>query len=338
VKSATPNVCAGVFERWSKLGDHPNLVQLHRCFIAQRALFFVYQYVPGAVSLKQRWNGPMPENFLWSAIAQFVSVLRRVHGNSMAVRTMDMSHVLTKTDPSQTRLRVFISCAGVIDVIEYDTYKSLSDLQNQDIRNLGRLILSMATGTEVTAQTDNATLSRCEQFCISHYSRELHNLCFTLIRSRIPPSITDVSRVLADRLLDELDTSNMILDRNEAALASEYESGRAMRLLMKLGFVNERPEFGPNRRWAQSGDCYLLSLFRDYVFHQADGAGQPVMDLGHVVTALNKLDAADEEKIVLSSRDGKTLMVVTYADVARCLDSAYHELCAGSVPPSSIRY
>ena len=60
------------------------------------------------------------------------------------------------------------------------------------------------------------------------------------------------------------------------------------------------------------------------------------MDLGHVVTALNKLDAADEEKIVLSSRDGKSVMVVTYADVARCLDNAYHELCVGSVPPSAL--
>lgn len=68
------------------------------------------------------------------------------------------------------------------------------------------------------------------------------------------------------------------------------------------------------------------------VFHQADGAGNPVMDLGHVVTALNKLDAADEEKIVLSSRDGKSLMVVSYADVARCLNSAYHELCSASTP------
>ncbi len=56
------------------------------------------------------------------------------------------------------------------------------------------------------------------------------------------------------------------------------------------------------------------------------------MDLGHVVTALNKLDAADEEKIVLSSRDGKSLMVVSYADVARCLNSAYHDLVSSSTP------
>ena len=69
------------------------------------------------------------------------------------------------------------------------------------------------------------------------------------------------------------------------------------------------------------------------VFHQADGAGQPVMDLGHVVASRNKLDAADEERIVLYSRDGKNVMVVGYADVAWCLEKAYQELCSRAVPP-----
>jgi PAB-dependent poly(A)-specific ribonuclease subunit 3 len=62
------------------------------------------------------------------------------------------------------------------------------------------------------------------------------------------------------------------------------------------------------------------------------------MDLGHVVTALNKLDAADEEKIVMASRDGKSLMIVSYADVGRCLENAYQELCSGAVSPSALLY
>lgn len=60
------------------------------------------------------------------------------------------------------------------------------------------------------------------------------------------------------------------------------------------------------------------------------------MDLGHVVSSLNKLDAADEEKIVLTSRDGKNIMVVSFADVAWCLEKAYQELCSSSVPIPSI--
>lgn len=73
-----------------------------------------------------------------------------------------------------------------------------------------------------------------------------------------------------------------------------------------------------------------FSHYHFLVFHQADECGRPVMDLGHVVSALNKLDSADDEKIVLSSRDGKSVLVVSFADVARCLDNAYAELCAGA--------
>lgn len=75
------------------------------------------------------------------------------------------------------------------------------------------------------------------------------------------------------------------------------------------------------------------------VFHQADEAGNPVMDLGHIVTSLNKLDAAvEDERIILASRDGKTLMVVSYGDVARSLEKAYGELCNAAAIPHSPLY
>jgi PAB-dependent poly(A)-specific ribonuclease subunit 3 len=53
---------------------------------------------------------------------------------------------------------------------------------------------------------------------------------------------------------------------------------------------------------------------------QVDGDGLPILDAGHVLTALNKLDAGDPEEVLLSSRDGKDLLVVSYADVQRCVD------------------
>lgn len=41
--------------------------------------------------------------------------------------------------------------------------------------------------------------------------------------------------------------------------------------------------------WSETGDRYLLKLFRDYLFHQVDEEGNPVLDLGHVVESLNKV-------------------------------------------------
>ncbi len=63
------------------------------------------------------------------------------------------------------------------------------------------------------------------------------------------------------------------------------------------------------------------------------------MDLGHAVTALNKLDACvEDEQIILASRDSKTLMVVTYADVAQALERAYGELCNAAVYPQTFHH
>ncbi|KAL3922034.1 MAG: hypothetical protein SGILL_002422 [Bacillariaceae sp.] len=344
VKSVNPKIAATVMDQWSRL-EHPGIASFQQCFVAQRAVFFVHRYIPGVQSMLQVTNPPtFDEAVIWSAICQMVAIIRRVHGAGLAVRTLDMRHTLVQMD--SLRLRVYLNCLGVVDALEFESRKSFQQLQAEDMRNLGRWVLSMVTGTNITAQTDAQTLQNCERYCMQNYSRELRHFILTLIRSQAPPSILDVARTLSARLMDDLDGTQLALQRTERALAHEYESGRALRLLLKLGFVNERPENGVNRRWSQSGDCYVLTLFRDYgkllksvltLFHQADGAGNPVMDLGHVVTALNKVDTADEEKIVLSSRDGKSMMVVSYADVARSLESAYHELVSGSVPPQALQ-
>ena len=366
VRSVSPRIAMTVTDWWKAVpADHPGLVPFYHCFVAQRAVFFVHQYIPGARSLaeqqqrlrillnnhnnnnlpqkqQQQQQRSLPEALLWSCLTQLVSAVRAVHGHNLAVRTLRWQHVLATLDADGRRLRLRLGSLGVVDTLEFEARKHVADLQMEDVRDLGRLMLSLSTGTEVTvANSDDAhTMHHCEQVLAQHYSPEWASLILTLVRSTPrPPSMVDVSRVVAQRCgWDEQDAVYRALDRTEFSLAAEYESGRALRLLLKLGFVNERPEFGPNRRWSQSGDCYLLTLFRDYVFHQADGAGNPVLDLGHVITALNKLDAADEEQIALASRDGKTIMVVSYAEVARCLESAFHELCAGSVPPSMLQY
>jgi PAB-dependent poly(A)-specific ribonuclease subunit 3 len=57
-----------------------------------------------------------------------------------------------------------------------------------------------------------------------------------------------------------------------------------------------------------------------------DENGAPVLDWGHIIECLNKLDASVPEKMMLLSRDESSMLVVAYADVARCLASSYAEL------------
>ena len=48
--------------------------------------------------------------------------------------------------------------------------------------------------------------------------------------------------------------------------------------------------------WSETGDRYLLKLFRDFVFHQVDEQGNPVVDMGHVIECLNKVSAVFANK------------------------------------------
>lgn len=53
--------------------------------------------------------------------------------------------------------------------------------------------------------------------------------------------------------------------------------------------------------WSETGDRYMLKLFRDYVFHQVSEDGRPWLDMAHVVQCLNKLDAGAPEKVSVAS-------------------------------------
>lgn len=58
-------------------------------------------------------------------------------------------------------------------------------------------------------------------------------------------------------------------------LTKETENGRLVRILVKLGMMNERPENDMDPGWSETGDRYLLKLFRDFVFHQVWSSPSP---------------------------------------------------------------
>ena len=41
--------------------------------------------------------------------------------------------------------------------------------------------------------------------------------------------------------------------------------------------------------WAETGNRYMLKLFRDHLFHQVDEHGLPWVDMAHIVQSLNKV-------------------------------------------------
>ena len=57
--------------------------------------------------------------------------------------------------------------------------------------------------------------------------------------------------------------------------------------VIPIAAANIRFELDP--RWSDTGDRYILKLFRDYVFHSISVDGSPILDLSHVLTCLNKV-------------------------------------------------
>ena len=240
---------------------------------------------------------PLHEGIIWSYVTQLVSAIKSVHLGGLAVRALQLNHILVTNDVGSgfvdetalmesdnttiernfmtNRVRLRLNCIGIVDALEFESRKEVEFCQKEDMRCLGRIILSLASGLEIGHDADNVTLDRCEAYMRQAYSADLFNLTNALLARRRmgrlgnlvdvdPPNIQNVCRVVGEHALDELDSVHVNMDKMDEALASEYESGRGLRLLLKLGFINERPEFGVDTRWSETGDCFVLKLFRDY--------------------------------------------------------------------------
>lgn len=103
--------------------------------------------------------------------------------------------------------------------------------------------------------------------------------------------------MIGARFYTQLDAAQLRSDILENELAKELENGRLFKLLVKLSTINERPDLNMEPTWAETGDRYMLKLFRDYVFHQVAADGRPWLDMAHVVCCLNKLDSGSQDKV-----------------------------------------
>eukprot|EP01038_Epipyxis_sp_PR26KG_P004334 gene4334-6135_t len=320
----TPAIVTSSFTKWRDI-RHPGIVSLYNTSIEKGALFFAYAYHPHAVTLKQKFIDQrgqiLNESLIWRFTVQILSAIRLVHSKNMALRVIDPIHIILT---SGTNVR--INSIGIPDIIEFESRKTLSELQSDDLMKVGKVILSLVTRVTIT----NNNIEDAITVLKTHFSTELTHLTLLLLsannNSNNNITIHMVCKSISEKIQDEYDLTLASADALHSHLRNEYENGRLLRLLFKLGFINERPDHSHSIEWSETGDRYVLKLFRDYVFHQVQPDGKPALDAGHILTALNKLDTADSEEILLSSRDNKDLLIVTFADVQRCLESAFVDL------------
>lgn len=292
--------------RDGQLRAHGSIVGLRDVFstgdFGDNSLCFVYDFHPGAITLKSKYFGsmgpsPVYEDTLWGYICQLLTGMTAIHSAGLAIRDLSARRVLLTG-----RNRVRLSCCGLIDALQGPN-KSIQQLQAQDVHDLGLLILSLGCGSPLAAQN----LAQSLDYLSTQFTQDLVGFVGFLLSGPKSPgvytTVFEASQLITHRLLNHVGHAHTHMDFLDTQLARECQNGRLLRLLVKLGFVNERPGLD------ETGDRYLLKLFRDFVFHQVKDDGSPDLDFGHVVGILNKLDVGSEEKAVLSSRDHETLLV-----------------------------
>lgn len=312
-----------------------SVVTVHDAFTSRSfqdsSLIFVTDYHPMSKTLAEqhlnagnrfqgRHNPPIPEQVLWGYMTQIANALKAIHSNGLAARVLEPSKVLL-TGKNRIRLN---SCS-ILDVVQFDTQRSITDLQRQDLVNFGQLIVTL--GANAPNVMHNPTKAM-EHFTRA-YSPQMKNSVWWLLASLQKEQERNIDAFIvgiSSQLMSTFDSALHLDDQLTSDLSRELENGRLVRLMTKLNLVNERPEYEHDRQWSENGERYFLKLFRDYVFHQVDGQGDPAVDLGHVLACMNKLDAGSDEKISLISRDEQSLFIVSYKEVKKALESSFQAL------------
>lgn len=346
------------FQPWKRILNG-SVVTIHEAFTTRAfgdsSLIMVTDYHPNAKSLadehfkpvpryhgRQPASSHVPEQTLWGYLVQVGSALKAIHGAGLAARLITPSKILLT---SKNRIR--LNACGIMDVVQFENARPVAEAQADDLLQLGRLVLCIANNSpqahlniqksmDYITRSYTGRLKECIQYLLSPQPQAGAPSSPTS-----PPIQKDIDTFLggiADQFASVFDSELHAQDTLTNTLGRELESSRIARLLIKLNMVNERPELdasqhvpgsstvNPSSGWAETGERYYLKLFRDYVFHQVDANGHPVTDLAHVLDCLNKLDAGTDEKMMLTSRDEQNVLIVSYREVKRGLESSFQDL------------
>lgn len=330
-------------QNWKRVCNG-SVVAVHDAFTNRQfqdsSLIFVFDYHPLSKTLAEHHLGGsnrytpgrhvapthIPEQVLWSYVTQIASALKAIHSANLAARIIEPSKILL-TGKNRIRLN---ACA-ILDVVQHDSQRTIAEMQNQDLINFGQLIVTLGANSQ--AYMHNPTKAM-EHFARA-YTPQLKTSIWWLLGVLQPDpgqerSINTFIMGISSQLISTFDSALHLDDQLTSDLSRELENGRLFRLMAKINFITERPEYDHDPRWSEHGERYLLKLFRDYVFHQVDATAAPVVDLAHVLACMNKLDAGSDEKLMLVSRDEQNCFVVSYKELKKATESSFQALLKGS--------
>ena len=266
------DTCTRVLTAWRRV-RHPNVIPLRDASVQHRAIYLVHDYFPGAKTLRQIIlehgpSRPFDERTIFSIAIQLLTAIRAIHEADMACMSLNITNVLLTG-----AYRARISNMGVSHIVDSEARgMTLADHKREDILSLSKLLIMLGTMSLHALQNLSSSVKVLE----SRYSPDFCK--FALLPLRRASNAYDMLALSYKGLLTEVDLLYSHADALEEQLATQFESDRMFRLLAKLGLINERPDgisAAGGNTWSETGDRYILKLFRDYVFTRlTTGAGQ----------------------------------------------------------------
>ncbi|KAL8789986.1 MAG: hypothetical protein Q9213_000872 [Squamulea squamosa] len=338
---ASEHAIRNIQQNWKRVRNG-SVVSVHLAFtnssFGDSSLIVVTDFHPLSETLAQRHftssqryanrysTSHVPEETLWGYIVQIASGLKSIHSAGLAARVIDATKILL-TDEGRIRL----NACGILDVVQADAHQALADLQRLDLYLFGKVILAL--GSNNASQHNQAKAMETFSKCYSPHLRQVTSWLLGCISPQANDGIDNFLIQITSQMASTFDSALHQDDAIMSTLARELENSRMVRLNIKISMVLERPEYRDDPHWAAHGARECIRLFRDYVFHQVDAQGRPSIDLGHIIGCLNRLDVGSEEKVMLTSRDEETVIVVSYKEIKAALEGAYLDLYRRSRQP-----
>ncbi|KAK4161444.1 hypothetical protein QBC43DRAFT_96884 [Cladorrhinum sp. PSN259] len=331
---------------WKRIRN-TNIVTVHEAFTTRAfgdsSLIFVYAFHPLSKTLQeQHFAGgrhkaiPVGEDLLWNYICQISNALKAIHSHNLAARCIELSKIIV--DGTHVRL----SGCAILDVTQHGTDKrSLQELQQTDLIKFGNVMLALASGNMASGSmaSGNMAMPTDAQKAYESMNPKLSDKLKRMIAWLLSEPTTEAEKnktidkfieLIAEQVMAHHELKSKENDETSRILAMELENGRIARLALKLAAINERGDLGLHRDWSETGERYILKLFRDYVFHRVDKNGNPDLGIGHMISCMTKFDAGTEEQIQLISRDGEMVYVISYRELRNMLNRAFNELASYS--------
>jgi PAB-dependent poly(A)-specific ribonuclease subunit 3 len=291
-----------------------------------RELIFVYDMYPTAKTvLEYYFQGETPslsEELFWVLALQLVSAVQALHQqyHLSAYGAIGAHHVLVVA-PNRLKLNK-LGIPAAFDPDDEDLVLSrVPEYQEQDWIALSELLLALAARSNAHAVREGRvrSLGAAIETIRALYSADVEKF-LQMLANPAQISSDAWNQILVTRVWSPYEHALNHGDALETIAQEQLTDGDLFVVASKLAAVTERADVVGDPQWSEVGDRYLLKLFRDRVFHGTD------LDLERIRDELRRLNARTEEHMLLHSRDGRSRLIVTYAELARFLETALQDL------------